>query len=106
MTVANARVAGTLFKMATSGECVAATIFWAKCRLHWSDQMGPMEGADQRSTIPHWMEEALRERRTPEPAQLHSGPVVDVTPVPPDPTPEPVKPHYIIPRIDADGQVQ
>jgi hypothetical protein len=29
---ANYKVATTLFRMATSGECVAATIFWAKTR--------------------------------------------------------------------------
>ena len=31
-TEANYKVAQTLFKMATSGECVAATIFWMKTR--------------------------------------------------------------------------
>ena len=32
MTEANYKVAQTLFQMATSGECPAATIFWAKTR--------------------------------------------------------------------------
>ena len=30
---ANAQVGATLFKLATSGNCPAATIFWMKCRL-------------------------------------------------------------------------
>jgi hypothetical protein len=30
---ANCKVIQTLFQMATSGECVAATIFWAKTRM-------------------------------------------------------------------------
>jgi hypothetical protein len=34
---ANAQVANTLYKMATSGNCVAATIFWAKARNHWRE---------------------------------------------------------------------
>ena len=33
MTEANYRVGETLFKMATSGECPSATIFWVKTRL-------------------------------------------------------------------------
>lgn len=34
---ASAKVAQTLFQMATSGGNTAATIFWAKCRLGWSE---------------------------------------------------------------------
>lgn len=36
---ANAQVAGTLFKMAVSGDCVAATIFWLKTHLNWRDAL-------------------------------------------------------------------
>lgn len=44
--VANAQVAQTLFEMATSRECVAATIFWAKTRMRWreKDKEGPTVG--------------------------------------------------------------
>jgi hypothetical protein len=35
---ANARVAQTLFRMATSGDCPSATIYWSKCRAHWQEQ--------------------------------------------------------------------
>lgn len=34
---ANAQVGATLFKLATSGRCPAATIFWMKARLGWKD---------------------------------------------------------------------
>ena len=34
MMEANYKVAQTLYQMATSGECPAATIFWAKTRNH------------------------------------------------------------------------
>jgi hypothetical protein len=34
---ANAQVANTLFKMATSGKCAPATIFWAKTRNGWRE---------------------------------------------------------------------
>ena len=34
---ANAQVIATLFRMATSGKDVAATIFWCKTRLKWRD---------------------------------------------------------------------
>ncbi|HUY05059.1 MAG TPA: hypothetical protein VMV33_17415 [Rhodocyclaceae bacterium] len=37
MTEANAKVAETLFKMATSGTVVAATIYWTKARMGWRD---------------------------------------------------------------------
>ncbi len=36
-TQANARVAQTLFKLAISGEDVAATIFWLKTRAGWRE---------------------------------------------------------------------
>ena len=34
---ANAKVAATLFAAATSGQDIAATIFWVKCRLRWQE---------------------------------------------------------------------
>lgn len=34
---ANAAVAKTLFSMATSGECPAATFFWLKTRAKWRE---------------------------------------------------------------------
>ncbi len=37
MIRANAKVAATLFSMATSGQCPAATFFWMKVRLHWKE---------------------------------------------------------------------
>lgn len=37
---ANTRVAQSLFKMATSGEHPAATIFWLKSRGGWKDHRG------------------------------------------------------------------
>jgi hypothetical protein len=36
--VLNEKVKGTLFKMATSGECPSATIFWCKVRLGWVEK--------------------------------------------------------------------
>ena len=37
---ANGKVENTLYQMATSGTCVAATIYWLKCRCpeKWSDR--------------------------------------------------------------------
>jgi hypothetical protein len=35
---ANAKVAGTLYQMATSGECPTATMFWLKCRAGWKER--------------------------------------------------------------------
>jgi len=37
-TEANYKVAQTLFQMATSGECPAATIFWAKTRNRFRER--------------------------------------------------------------------
>jgi hypothetical protein len=34
----NQAVKGTLYKMATSGECPSATIFWCKVRLGWVEK--------------------------------------------------------------------
>ena len=34
---ANSQVRRTFYKMATSGECPAATIFWLKCRDGWRE---------------------------------------------------------------------
>ena len=40
---ANYRVGQTLFKMATSGDHPAATIFWSKVRMGWRER-GPDDG--------------------------------------------------------------
>jgi hypothetical protein len=40
-TEANYKVGQTLFQMATSGQCPAATIFWAKTRNHFHEQASP-----------------------------------------------------------------
>lgn len=37
-TEANAKVMETLYRMATSGKDVAATLFWLKCRAGWSEK--------------------------------------------------------------------
>lgn len=34
---ANAKVAASLFNQATSGTCIAATIFWTKTRMGWRE---------------------------------------------------------------------
>jgi hypothetical protein len=54
--VANAKVAESLFKMATDSKkpVVAAAIFWAKCRMRWredGDDGGKREAADALSRI-------------------------------------------------------
>lgn len=38
-TIANAKVAESLFSMATKGKNVAAAIFWAKARMGWSEKV-------------------------------------------------------------------
>ena len=38
MASANAEVGGALFRMAVSGDVPAATIFWAKVRMGWSER--------------------------------------------------------------------
>lgn len=35
---ANAKVASTLYQMATSGEYPTATMFWLKCRAGWKER--------------------------------------------------------------------
>jgi hypothetical protein len=35
---ANSNVAQTMYKMATSGQHAAATMFWLKCRAHWRER--------------------------------------------------------------------
>lgn len=35
---ANCNVIQTLYQMATSGEHLAATLFWSKCRCHWRER--------------------------------------------------------------------
>src|SRR5882762_10916883 len=39
-TKATAKVAETLYQMATSGTCVAASIFWMKSRGGWRENRG------------------------------------------------------------------
>jgi hypothetical protein len=34
---ANGNVANALYKMAISGKCPVATMFWLKCRAHWRE---------------------------------------------------------------------
>jgi hypothetical protein len=48
VTEANYMVAQTLYKMATSGDCVAATIFWTKTR----NQFRERDGNDARQIAP------------------------------------------------------
>jgi hypothetical protein len=58
---ANARVAMTLFRMATTGENVAATIYWLKCRGRgqWREQKtDPTETREVREFIVREDEEA------------------------------------------------
>ena len=42
---ANGAVVGALYQMATSGQCPAASIFWAKTRLGWREKETPQEAA-------------------------------------------------------------
>lgn len=44
---ANAAVQQTLFKMATSGKCPAATIFWSKVRMRWKEPAQSIEFPDK-----------------------------------------------------------
>ena len=52
---ANAKVAQSLFQMATQGQNVAAAIFWMKVRGGWSEKLRPdpagVEGAPKTFTI-------------------------------------------------------
>lgn len=48
LTEAKARVSQTFFKMATSGQCPAATIFWLKVRAGWREG----QASDQRPQTP------------------------------------------------------
>jgi len=45
---ANSAVAKTLFQMATSGKCPAATLFWCKVRLHWKEPPSGIEFPDDK----------------------------------------------------------
>jgi len=74
---ANAQVAGTLFKIATSGESAAASIFWMKSRCGWKES-NRLEHTGQGQHLPSI--EAVR-------ALLNPG-----TPRPPeDPDETPIK---------------
>ena len=51
-TKANSAVAQTLYQLATSGKCPAATMFWLKCRSGWKEtsvfqHSGPQGGPIQ-----------------------------------------------------------
>ena len=48
---ANMMVSQSLFKMATSGNCPAATIFWLKSRAGWKDHRGFEPSASPQSFI-------------------------------------------------------
>lgn len=47
MARANAKVADTLYKMALSGRYPAATIFWAKARMGWTEKQEVQVSGDQ-----------------------------------------------------------
>lgn len=67
---ANAKVAATLFTMATSGECPAATFFWMKARLRWRETL------DHRFVDKDGEDRKLIEQATLE-AWLRGAPVSD-----------------------------
>lgn len=48
---ANAAVGGTLFRMATSGECPAATIFWGKTKMGLREKDPVLEQAPSETKI-------------------------------------------------------
>jgi hypothetical protein len=59
---ANAQVGATLFKLATSSNCPAATIFWMKCRLRWRETTRlEHSGPDGRALLPIEAARALLE---------------------------------------------
>jgi hypothetical protein len=76
VTEANLRVATSLFKMATSGQIPAATIWWTKARMGWKEahdvNVGGQDnnpvriGIDQppRETREQWLERRDRELRS------------------------------------------
>jgi hypothetical protein len=50
---ADAQVGATLFKLATSGRCPAATMFWMKCRRRWRETTRvEHSGPDGRTLVP------------------------------------------------------
>jgi len=50
---ADAQVGATLYKLATSGLCPAATIFWMKCRRRWRETTRvEHSGPDGRALVP------------------------------------------------------
>jgi hypothetical protein len=48
---ASAKVLQTLFQMAISGKCIAATIFWVKTRLRWKETSGPRPTSAQQADV-------------------------------------------------------
>jgi hypothetical protein len=50
---ANAQVGATLYNLATSGKCPAATMFWMKCRRGWRETTRlEHTGKDGRALVP------------------------------------------------------
>ena len=58
---ANARVMGAMYKMATSGEHPAASIFWLKTRCRWSDKSVLEQGPVQPPQLHLRLDEARHE---------------------------------------------
>jgi transposase-like protein len=59
---ADAQVAATLFKLATSGHCPSATFFWMKCRRGWKETTRlEHSGPDGRALVPIEAARALLE---------------------------------------------
>lgn len=68
-TLANTKVAQTLFHLASSGECVAASIFWAKTRLGWRER-GGLPAASQARPEENSNVDSLDQKITEELARL------------------------------------
>ena len=50
-TMANSKVAQTLYQMATSGKQPAATMFWLKCRAGWKENSGLQQSASHAKPV-------------------------------------------------------
>jgi hypothetical protein len=82
-TKANSAVAQTLYKLATSGTCPAATMFWLKCRAGWKEtnvlqHSGPNGGPIQISN------DELNKTITDELARIAASRAVATVPGTPD----------------------
>lgn len=85
VTLANARVATSLFQMATSGGQVAAAIFWLKVRAGWKDPLivGGRVGHDHRHEHEHEVRFELRdalERLSPEARRAFKTVLLELAP--------------------------